>query len=70
VVGAGETLRSIARRYFGAESHWPRVWLANATELEKPDAGLTKGVLLRIPPLTEMSAAERRILFGAERRSD
>jgi LysM repeat protein len=48
VVRAGDTLRSIARRMYGDENGWRRIYQANRSEIANPDS-LVVGSELRIP---------------------
>jgi nucleoid-associated protein YgaU len=47
-VRRGDTLSSIAKEAYGAESDWPRVWQANRSQLSDPDE-LLPGMRLVLP---------------------
>jgi len=49
VVVSGDTLRSIAARYLGDETQWPRVYEANREIIADPER-LVVGQTLQIPP--------------------
>jgi nucleoid-associated protein YgaU len=48
VVARGESLASIARRHYGRESAWKRIFEANRDRIERPER-LVAGTELRIP---------------------
>jgi nucleoid-associated protein YgaU len=47
-VKAGDTLRSIAQGFYGAENQWPRIFNANRDQIDDPDV-ISVGWILRIP---------------------
>src|SRR5215203_349201 len=47
-VVAGATLRSIAQRFYGDETLWPRIFNANRDQITNPDQ-ISVGWVLRIP---------------------
>ncbi len=49
VVARGDTLRALARRYYGNENAWRRIYDANRPLIANPDS-LVVGVRLVIPP--------------------
>jgi nucleoid-associated protein YgaU len=49
VVRRGDTLRSIAARFLGDASDWPRIYRVNRDRLRSPTE-LRVGMELRIPP--------------------
>jgi nucleoid-associated protein YgaU len=49
VVRRGDTLRSIAARFYGDESDWRRIYRVNRDRLRSP-TDLRVGMELRIPP--------------------
>jgi outer membrane protein assembly factor BamB/LysM repeat protein len=53
-VQAGDTLFSIAQRFYGDGRHFPRIMEANKQTLKSPDQ-LKVGLKLRIPPLEDES---------------
>jgi nucleoid-associated protein YgaU len=48
LVKKGETLRVIARQFYGDETAWKRIYDANRSILKNPDQ-ISPGVSLRIP---------------------
>ena len=48
VVGAGETLSSIAQKYYGQQRHWRVIYLANTDTIKDPQK-ISVGWRLRIP---------------------
>ncbi len=53
----GDTLFSLARRYYASEWHWIRIWLANRDVLRSPDL-LPLGASLCLPAAGPLSQAE------------
>ena len=47
-VVAGDTLRSIAQRFYGDENQWPRIFEANRGQIDDPDL-IFPGQVLCIP---------------------
>jgi nucleoid-associated protein YgaU len=47
-VVAGDTLRSIAQRFYGDENQWPRIFNANRDQISNPDV-IQVGWVLTIP---------------------
>jgi nucleoid-associated protein YgaU len=47
-VVAGDTLRSIAQRFYGDENQWPRIFNANRDQISNPDV-ISVGWVLTIP---------------------
>jgi nucleoid-associated protein YgaU len=47
-VVAGDTLRSIAQRFYGDANQWPRIFNANRDQIDDPDV-ISVGWILRIP---------------------
>jgi nucleoid-associated protein YgaU len=47
-VVAGDTMSSIAQRFYGDASQWPRIFEANRDQINHPDA-IQVGWALRIP---------------------
>src|SRR5918995_6163440 len=47
-VVAGDTLRSIAQRFYGDETQWPRIFNANRDQITNPDV-ISVGWVLTIP---------------------
>jgi nucleoid-associated protein YgaU len=47
-VVAGDTLRSIAHRFYGDETQWPRIFEANRDQIDNPDE-IFPGQVLNIP---------------------
>jgi len=47
-VEPGDTLRSIAQRFYGDENQWERIFNANRDQIDDPDT-LFPGQVLRIP---------------------
>jgi nucleoid-associated protein YgaU len=45
---AGDTLRGIAQRFYGAESQWPVIFNANRDQIPNPDETFP-GWVLNIP---------------------
>jgi nucleoid-associated protein YgaU len=45
---AGDTLRSIAQRFYGDENQWPRIFNANRDQISNPDV-ISVGWVLTIP---------------------
>ncbi|MCA1684716.1 MAG: hypothetical protein LC745_01770, partial [Planctomycetia bacterium] len=48
-VRAGESLADVARRVYGADDALKTLWLANRDLLDRPDAPVTPGSILRTP---------------------
>ena len=47
--GSGETLRSIARKFYGSETQWERLYRRNARILEDAEGDIYPGTQLTIP---------------------
>src|ERR687890_60613 len=48
IVVVGDTLRSIARGFYGDENQWPRIFNANRDQIDDPNV-IHVGWILRIP---------------------
>lgn len=44
----GDTLRSLALKYYGSSDYWQRIWLANQQTLKNPE-NVIPGQMLVIP---------------------
>jgi len=49
IVGPGETLADVAKRVYGSKDAAEAIWKANRDQVEKRDAPLSAGTLLRTP---------------------
>jgi hypothetical protein len=56
VVQPRDTMRTIAERFYGDASQWPRIYEANTDVIGNPDA-LRLGIQLTIPPINSVSAS-------------
>lgn len=54
-------LRAVARKVYGDQKLWPKIWLANKKLLSGPDH-LVAGQKLHIPPQQPLTSAEQKIL--------
>jgi len=68
-VQSGETLSSLARRYYGSTAHWVRLWLANQTSIGTRDL-LLPGMVLTIPPAGRLTDREKRVILDFELRRE
>lgn len=58
VVASGDTLASIARKYFGNTKHWERIYSENRSVIGADPAALKVGQKLRIPAKSTVTAGE------------
>jgi hypothetical protein len=48
-VGEGETLSEVAERVYGSPDAAEALWMANRDRIDRPDARLAAGTILRTP---------------------
>ena len=58
-VASGDTLASIARRYYGNSKHWQRIYDANRSVIGSDPAALKVGQKLSLPSKTAVVGAEK-----------
>ena len=58
-VASGDTLASIARRYYGNSKHWQRIYDANRSVIGSDPAALKIGQKLSLPSKTAVVGAEK-----------
>ena len=58
VIASGETLSSLARKYYGSAKHWRKIYEANKSAIGSDPAALKVGQSLTIPSRTAVVGAE------------
>jgi 5'-nucleotidase/UDP-sugar diphosphatase len=61
VVGAGDSLSAIAKKFYGDTNRWKEIWEANKDKLPDPNL-ITVGQELRIPGHIGTAPADARVV--------
>jgi Transglycosylase-like domain/LysM domain len=65
-VRSGDTLSSIAKRVYGAEAKWPKLWWDNHKAIPNPDM-ITPGMVLTVDPAAAAVTVSRAVVDAAYR---